>query len=93
MSQDCKFAQIRCNNVTHCDVLLQLKLTKPHSESSPLQQLEFGKILELTMESNDARKISSKILLLHKNQRHGMTQIESPLKESNQHHNFISLQN
>ena len=43
MSQDRKFTQTRCNNVVCCDVLLQLKLTKLHSELSPIQQLELGK--------------------------------------------------
>jgi len=56
MSQDRKFTQTRSNNVMHCDVLLQLKLTKLCSELSPIQQLELGKTLDLTMQSNDARK-------------------------------------
>ena len=61
-SQDRKFTQTRCNNDMCCDVLLQLKLTKLHSELSPLQKLELGKTLDLTMQSNDARKFSSKNL-------------------------------
>ena len=43
----------------HCDVQLKLKLTKLCSELSPLQQLELGNMLNLTIESNDARKSSS----------------------------------
>ena len=44
------------------DALLQLKLTKSCSELSPFQQLELGKIRDLTAQSNDARKISTKSL-------------------------------
>ena len=60
MSQDRKFNQTRCNNAMYCDVQLQLKLTKLCSELSPLQQLELGNTLNLTMQSNDAKKFKFK---------------------------------